>query len=164
MLPAWVTGAAPWLAALPAILAWVLSYTAQVQLALALRALGGGALAANRRPGQPCAHDHHAGCGPHPAQGRHSPRGPAQPARGRVIVTGNALIAWPDLIAVAQHTWPPLIGAYIWLVLSMTDPAERPKLRSKPHPKLRSELGISSGCQLSAHYLAGPPHTSRRPR
>lgn len=168
MLPAWVTGSAPWLAALTAVLAWVLSYTAQVQLALAHRyAPWEAALwplttdmaslvlmiialdaADTRRRGATV-----------------RAAGLSLLAAG-VMVVGNGLIAWPDLIAVAQHTWPPLIGACIWFVLAHDRPRRAPgRWDGAPLPD-PVQLGADEARPLAAlpESLTGPSRESSTSR
>lgn len=158
-LPRWSVSAAVWLAALAAVLAWVLSYSSQVVLAaqhgypawqaalwplttdlvsLALMIVAMDAADTKRRGA--------------------TVRTACLTILGAgVMVTGNAIVAWPDQIAIAMHTWPPLIGAALWYVLAHDRPRRAVPDWTSPRPSGgRRPLDMDAGHGQSTPVLSGP--------
>ena len=146
-LPRWAVRAAVWLAVLAAALAWVLSYSSQAVLAaghgypawqaalwplttdlvsLALMIVALDAADTKRR-------------------GATVRAVLLTILSAGVMIGGNVLIAWPDPIAVAMHSWPPFISAALWFVLAHDRPRTPGRVQpwppnsTPPEPNRRTE-------------------------
>lgn len=158
-LPRWAVRAAVWLAVLAAALAWVLSYSSQAVLAaghgypawqaalwplttdlvsLALMIVALDAADTKRR-------------------GATVRAVLLTILSAGVMIGGNVLIAWPDPIAVAMHSWPPFISAALWFVLAHDRPRRTPATPTWTPPEPNGRTGPDRTGEPVRRSLPGSP-------